>query len=72
MRASTEPAQLPTDPAMARQILDFVRAGEFLMYASDFPHNHGAGAEVLLNALTDEETSAILRGNAREFYRLKV
>ena len=70
MRASTEPAQLPSDPALARQILNLVRAGDFLMYASDYPHNHGPGLEVLLGALTEEETSAVLRGNAREFYRL--
>jgi predicted TIM-barrel fold metal-dependent hydrolase len=70
MRASTEPAQLPSDPGLARRILDLVRPGDFLMYASDFPHDHGPGAATLLAALTEEETAAVLHRNAREFYRL--
>lgn len=70
IRASTEPVQLPPDPVHVRQILDQIGAGDVLMFASDFPHHHGGERERLLDALTAEERSAVLHGNARDFYRL--
>jgi len=41
-----------------------------LAYASDHPHEHGAGIQPLLARLSDENRDAVLRGNASELYGL--
>lgn len=69
-RVSTQPAHLPHDPEHVRQALEMVRAPELLMFASDYPHDHGDGGERLLAALREEERSAVLAGNARDLYRI--
>ena len=71
IRATTEPVQLPDDQKHVRQILDQIRPAEFLMHASDYPHNHGDGQRRLYEALTTDERQAVLQNNAREFYRLE-
>lgn len=70
MRATIEPAHLPRDPVQVAQALEMVGARDFLMYASDYPHDHGDGAARLLAAMDDEGVEAVLRGNAAAFYRL--
>jgi uncharacterized protein len=63
VRATTAPAQLPPDPAARQAMLDMVGT-DMLMFASDYPHEHGGG-------LREEEASeAILESNAASFYRL--
>jgi predicted TIM-barrel fold metal-dependent hydrolase len=47
-----------------------IRAPEFLMYASDHPHHHGPGADLLLDVLDDSDREAVLEGNASELYSL--
>jgi uncharacterized protein len=71
-RATTEPAQLPTDPKQRAEAAELIRARDFLMFASDYPHDHGDGGEGLLGALDDEGRDAVLRGNAADFYSLDV
>jgi predicted TIM-barrel fold metal-dependent hydrolase len=66
-RATTQPAHLPEDAGRAAEV---IRAGEFLMYASDYPHEHGRGAEALLSALDEGDREAVLDGNATELYAL--
>src|SRR5262249_3855101 len=39
-RATTEPAQLPGDARHARELIEMV-GPDWLMYASDYPHDHG-------------------------------
>ncbi|ROZ49007.1 amidohydrolase [Rhodococcus sp. WS3] len=67
MRFTTEPAQLPRDPRQIAQLVEMV-GPELLMYASDYPHDHGDGFERLLAALSDEDAESVLRGTAAAFY----
>jgi uncharacterized protein len=67
MRFTTEPAQLPAQAEQVAQVVEMV-GPELLLYASDHPHYHGDGMERLLGALSDEDSEAILDGNARRFY----
>jgi uncharacterized protein len=69
-RATTQPAQLPEDPHRVAEAADLIRAREFLIFASDHPHDHGDGARRLLDALDAEGRDAVLRANATEFYSL--
>lgn len=66
---SIQPSPLPADHRQVRELLEMVGTGR-LLYASDHPHVHGPGAELLLSLLDDEGTEAVLRGNAMELYRL--
>ena len=44
-------------------------ARDMLVFASDFPHEHGAGnLDVLLEALDDAGRDAVLRDNAAALY----
>jgi uncharacterized protein len=67
MRFTTEPAQLPSDPAQIAQVIEMV-GPELLMYASDHPHDHGSSSAALLETLGEEDREAVLRGNAAAFY----
>jgi uncharacterized protein len=68
-RATTAPAQLPRDADDAAALLDMVGV-EMLMFASDHPHEHGAGGAALLDAVDAEAGEAITRATASAFYRL--
>jgi predicted TIM-barrel fold metal-dependent hydrolase len=70
-RATTAPAQLPADPTQAAQIAEMLGAGEFLVFASDHPHEHGEGnLETLLDVLGADGRDAVLHGNAAALYGL--
>ena len=69
-RATTQPAQLPHDPGRVAEAAELIRAHDFLMFASDHPHNHGDGAERLLDTFDHEGRDAVLRANAAELYAL--
>jgi uncharacterized protein len=48
-------------------------AGHMLMYASDYPHDHGPDAlDNLLAVLTEEDRQAVLTKNAAEFFGIAV
>ena len=69
-RATTAPAHLPAQrPEVIRELVAMM-GSELLMHASDHPHNHGAGAAALYEALSDEECEGVRDGNAAAFYRL--
>jgi uncharacterized protein len=70
IRLTTAPAHLPQDPVQVRQALDMMDAPSMLMYASDYPHDHGSGSERLLAALSDVELGRVLSGNAEDWYSL--
>jgi predicted TIM-barrel fold metal-dependent hydrolase len=68
MAATIAPAQLGNATAdEIRQFVDIVGPG-WLLYASDFPHDHGPSASRLLDALDDAKRQAVLAGNAASFY----
>ena len=70
-RAATAPAQLPADPQQAAQLAEMLGASDMLVFASDFPHEHGEGnLDTLLEALDDAGREAVLRGNAAALYGL--
>ena len=71
VRAATAPAQLPADPQQAAQLAEMLDASDMLVFASDFPHEHGEGnLDALLEALDDAGREAVLRGNAAALYGL--
>jgi hypothetical protein len=71
VRAATAPAQLPADPTQAAQLAEMLAASEMLVFASDFPHEHGDGnLDTLLEVLDDAGREAVLRGNAAALYGL--
>jgi uncharacterized protein len=69
-RATTAPAQLPPGDGQLAELLDMLRPSDFLMFASDYPHDHGDGGRRLLDALDDDGRQAVLCGNAARFYSL--
>jgi predicted TIM-barrel fold metal-dependent hydrolase len=70
-RATTAPAQMPADRGQAARLAEMLGAGEFLMYASDHPHEHGEGnLDALMDVLDDASREAVMHGNAAELYGL--
>ena len=68
MAATIAPAELgDASPEQIREFVDIV-GPSWLMYASDFPHDHGRSGERLLAALDDEKRAAVIAGNAASFY----
>jgi predicted TIM-barrel fold metal-dependent hydrolase len=69
-RATTSPAHLGSaTPSEIKQIVDMVGV-ESLLYASDYPHDHGHSGDALVAALDADARDAVLGGNARTFYGL--
>jgi uncharacterized protein len=69
-RFTTAPSHLPPDPAALDQLLEMLGGSGMLVYASDYPHEHGDGLPALLGRLTEEQRRAVLRETAVELYRL--
>jgi uncharacterized protein len=67
---TTAPAHLPDDAAAIDQLLEMLGGPGMLAYASDHPHEHGAGIDALLARLSAEDRAAVLVGNASELYGL--
>jgi predicted TIM-barrel fold metal-dependent hydrolase len=68
---TTAPAHLGSaTPEQIREIV--AMAGpEMLLYASDYPHEHGSSGLRLLDAVDDETRAAITHGNAERCYDLR-
>lgn len=74
-RATTSPTQLPSTVTREQvsQLAKMMSGSDFLMYASDYPHDHGDdGTATLLDTLGDEGREKVLVGNASEFYDLQL
>lgn len=68
-RFVTAPADLPPTDAELADVVRQLGSDELLMYGSDFPHVHEAGAaERLLGVLDAEQARRMLWSNARECY----
>jgi predicted TIM-barrel fold metal-dependent hydrolase len=68
-RCTTAPAHLPGDRAIA-QLCEMIDLGALLTYASDYPHDHGPGPDLLLQQLGDTAREAVMAGNAAALYGL--
>jgi len=67
-RLTTAPAHLPPDPAALERLLEMMDGTGMLVYASDFPHDHGDGLAALLDRLTVEQRRELLCGTAAKLY----
>lgn len=70
IRFSLEPAHPPTDPSFNADVWDLLERPELVMFSSDYPHDHGGGADALLDALDDAARAGVESGNAAAFYNL--
>jgi predicted TIM-barrel fold metal-dependent hydrolase len=71
-RATTAPSHLPTSsPRQVAELVEMV-GPQWLMHASDYPHDHGPSAAALYAALDEEGPRAVRYENAAEQYRLAV
>jgi len=68
VRLTTAPAHLPSEPGALERLLEMMDGTGMLVYASDFPHEHGDGLAPLLDRLTDEQRRELLWGTAAELY----
>jgi uncharacterized protein len=69
-RFTTAPAYLPRDPEALDQLLEMMDGAEMLVYASDYPHEHGDGLPALLDRLSDEQRRGVMSETAAEVYGL--
>jgi predicted TIM-barrel fold metal-dependent hydrolase len=70
VRVTTAPAHLGSASAEEiREVVDMIGATR-LLYASDYPHDHGPSDRRLLDALDETGREAVLAGNAAALYRL--
>ena len=60
----------PDSPKDFRQTLDLTRAGDSLLYSSDFPHYTFDPPSWLSRVLPEEIREAVLHENAREVFRI--
>jgi predicted TIM-barrel fold metal-dependent hydrolase len=68
-RATTQPTHGPKDPRELRELLEMIGA-DWLLHASDYPHDHGDAAGALYAALDGKEREAVLDRNAAALYGL--
>jgi predicted TIM-barrel fold metal-dependent hydrolase len=71
-RFTTAPAHLPRDPVALDQLLEMMDGSTMLVYASDYPHEHGDGLPALLERLSNEQRRELLWGTAAQLYGLAV
>jgi uncharacterized protein len=70
VRMSAQPLDAPDDPATLREVLEHLGTDNMLLYASDYPHDHGSPPDRLLAVLSPPQADRLLASNARECYRL--
>ena len=69
-RFTTAPAHLPSDPAAIDQVLEMLDGPGMLVYASDYPHDHGDGLPALMDRLSEEQRHELMSGTAAKLYRM--
>jgi predicted TIM-barrel fold metal-dependent hydrolase len=71
IRWTTAPADMPDDPTYLNQILEQMQSEDLLLYASDYPHNHGAHLpETWIDDLAGTWPQKIRVDNAKAWYRI--
>lgn len=70
-RFTTAPVHLPGDPAVLDQLLEMMDGAGMLMYASDYPHEHGDGLPALLDRLSDEQRRGVMYETAAAVYGIR-
>lgn len=70
-RATTAPAHLPDDTVAIDQLLEMMDGVGMLVYASDYPHDHGDGLSSLLGRLTDGQRRQLMWSTAAQLYGLE-
>jgi predicted TIM-barrel fold metal-dependent hydrolase len=65
---TTAPAHLPRDPEALDQMLEMMDGSDMLVYASDYPHEHGDGLPALLDRLSDEQRRGVMSETAAALY----
>jgi uncharacterized protein len=68
---TTAPAHLPGDGAVLDQLLEMMGGSDMLVYASDYPHEHGDGLPTLLDRLSDEQRRSVMRDTAAGLYGVR-
>lgn len=72
VRLSAQPFDAPGDPETAARILQYMERTDLLLFASDYPHFHYDGDDMLPKGLDEETTIKLLRDNPLDTYaRLK-
>jgi len=70
VRASLEPIDAPPKPGLLLDILEQIGSEEFLMFSTDYPHNHGAQLDDFLSVIPTPLREKIMGQNAAAFYNL--
>jgi hypothetical protein len=68
--ATLQPIDVPTDPATLDELFTHIGHDRYLLFATDFPHQHGTDPTAFLAALPAERRQAIAVDNAKALYRL--
>jgi predicted TIM-barrel fold metal-dependent hydrolase len=68
---TTAPTHLPGDAADIDQLLEMMGGASALVYASDYPHQHGDGLPALLDRLSDEQRRKVMYETAAELYGVR-
>ena len=70
VRLTTAPFDAPADPAQLREVVAQLGSDDLLLYASDYPHDHGEDRAVTaLEFLPPALAARIKNENARALYR---
>jgi uncharacterized protein len=70
-RASLQPIDSPPTVSLLLKTLEQIRSEEFLMFSTDYPHNHGNELEEFLSIVPSALREKIMGSNASAFYDLK-
>jgi predicted TIM-barrel fold metal-dependent hydrolase len=72
VRVALQPVDLPVDDRARALLFDQLDPSDWLMFSTDYPHwQFDSGHDCLPADLPPKALSAIMAGNAREFYRLE-
>ena len=72
IRLTLQPLDAPADPGQLLDVIDQLESDEMLMFSTDYPHRHfDRAADAVPRGLSKQQTTKILRDNARAFYRLQ-
>jgi predicted TIM-barrel fold metal-dependent hydrolase len=69
-RFTSQPIDMPPNPAQLADTYAQLESDEMLMFGSDYPHVYAEGVEPLLEVLSDEQRQRLLWDNADELYGL--